>query len=111
MDPQYRSKDKMADDRSFRPNSNRGSQYSSEPAYFKGQNKEDGYPFDVKGKQPYEVNERSVQSTPMDTPRDSIDMEKQNGENSAIFHDTHIKDPNQPKIPFGQRIKHFTWAW
>jgi hypothetical protein len=92
-----------------------GPQYTSEPAYFNGQN---GYPMDLKGmdlkgKQPYEVDERSVEQTPTDTPRDSmdLDLEKQKQDIDAIPHDPHMKDPNQPKIPFGQRIKHFTWAW
>jgi len=85
-----------------------GPQYTSEPAYFNGQN---GYPMDLKGKQPYEVSERSVEQTPTDTPRDSIDLEKLKQDIHAEPHDPHMKDPNQPKIPFGQRIKHFTWAW
>ncbi|KAF2705403.1 hypothetical protein K504DRAFT_440588 [Pleomassaria siparia CBS 279.74] len=87
-------------------------QYSSEPLYFNGRQDENGYPIDMKGKQAsYMINEQSIQTTPVDSPRDSLDLEKQNKGMDAIPHDPHMKDPNQPKIPFGQRIKHFTWAW
>lgn len=134
MDSQYRPHDEMAENRGFNPNfdreqsgqtsrtntwvqtpgasySNESPLYGNETAYFNGQTDQNGYPIDMKGKQPYVVNERSVQPTPLDTPRDSIDLEKQIKEMKAIPHDPHMKDPNQPKIPFGQRIKHFTWAW
>jgi len=127
MDSQYRTQDNMVDNRVFNPNFDRDQsgqtsrtgtwvetpvpRYANEPAYFNGPSDQNGYPIDIKGKQPYEVNERSVQPTPATTPRDSIDLEKQSKEIHAIPHDPHMKDPNQSKIPFGQRIKHFTWAW
>ncbi|KAF2682607.1 hypothetical protein K458DRAFT_405376 [Lentithecium fluviatile CBS 122367] len=70
-----------------------------------------GYLIDVKGKQPY-VTEQSVAATPpTETPRDSVDLEKQKAEVHVEPHDPHKKDPNQPFMPFGQRLKHFTWAW
>lgn len=49
------------------------------------------------------------------TTRDSIDIEKQKHEDPSAYWDKHTKipgkkDPNQPYLTFGQRIKHFTWA-
>jgi C4-dicarboxylate transporter/malic acid transport protein len=81
------------------------------PEDVKGPIDSNGYPVDVKGKQPYNVTERSLSETPVDSPRDSMDLEKQKEEMHAEPHDPHKKDPNQPFMPFGQRIKHFTWAW
>jgi tellurite resistance protein TehA-like permease len=81
------------------------------PEDVKGPVDSNGYPADVKGKQPYNITERSLAATPIDTPRDSIDLEKQKEEIHAEPHDPHKKDPNQPYLAFGQRIKHFTWAW
>jgi tellurite resistance protein TehA-like permease len=88
-------------------------QYGSESAYFTGPVDSNGYPIDSKGKQPsgFDVNERSVQPTPFQSPRDSVDLEKQKQEVHAVPHDPHKKDPNQPYLPFSQRLKHFTWAW
>lgn len=72
-----------------------------------------GYPADLKGKNPFKdatyITERSAQSSRSVTPRDSVDLEKH--EATAEPHDPHKKDPNQPFMPFFQRLKHFTWAW
>lgn len=86
---------------------------SQQQGYFQGPVNVNGYPEDVKGKDPFQnpafVTERSVQPTPNESPRDSIDVEK---EKAAVEpHDPHKKDPNQPWMAFGQRLKHFTWAW
>ncbi|KAF2013572.1 hypothetical protein BU24DRAFT_464339 [Aaosphaeria arxii CBS 175.79] len=75
-----------------------------------------GYPEDRKDQDrkvqdPFTVDERSVQPTPRESPRESFDIEKQKHEAHAVPHDPHKKDPNQPKLPFGQRLRHFTWAW
>ncbi|KAL1604100.1 hypothetical protein SLS60_005692 [Paraconiothyrium brasiliense] len=77
--------------------------------YFQGSVNANGYPEDVKGKGPTYVTERSVQPTPNETPRESIDLEKEKA--AAEPHDPHKKDPNQPWMAFGPRLKHFTWAW
>lgn len=77
--------------------------------YFPGPVNPNGFPEDIKGKSPAYVTERSVQPTPNESPRDSIDLEKQKTEMEP--HDPHKKDPNQPWMAFGPRLKHFTWAW
>ncbi|KAF2118214.1 voltage-dependent anion channel-domain-containing protein [Lophiotrema nucula] len=125
MDPRY-----QPSDLSFEPTFNskfendRSEQSSRPNTYMKGNSQyandeydmprdRMGYPIDAKGKfQPYTVDEREVRSTPTETPRDSIDLEKQHQHVvPAIPHDPHMKEPNQPKLPFGQRLHHFTWAW
>lgn len=134
MDPRYQPTDLSFENRTFDPNFDgghqrnesgqtsrtttwvqtlpNGPQYQIQPVYSSGPVDANGYPINIKGKQPeYEVHERSVQPTPMDSPRDSIDLEKQKHETHAVPHDPHEKDPNQPKLPFGQRLHHFTWAW
>ncbi|ORY05049.1 voltage-dependent anion channel-domain-containing protein [Clohesyomyces aquaticus] len=80
-----------------------GSRYHNE-RYFPDHEK--GYLADTKGKEPYTVNEREFEKTPTVTPRDSIDLEKQEAHKDIKPH-----DPHQPKLPFGQRLHHFTWAW
>ncbi|KAH7123573.1 voltage-dependent anion channel-domain-containing protein [Dendryphion nanum] len=100
-----------------------GPRYLSEPPFYAGPTDANGYPIDDKGKQPYTIETKSVQPTPMETPRDSIDLEKQKdahgGSHDAHGHDAHghggidphLKDPNQPVLPYGVRLRHFTWAW
>ncbi|KAF1840001.1 uncharacterized protein K460DRAFT_381499 [Cucurbitaria berberidis CBS 394.84] len=46
----------------------------------------------------------------------SIDLEKHKNDGSHSGWDKHTKvpgrkDPNQPYLPYAQRLKHFTWAW
>jgi C4-dicarboxylate transporter/malic acid transport protein len=85
--------------------------FHQQQPYYTGPVNANGYPLDTKGKQAY-VTEQSITSTSSNvTPRDSIDLEKQKAEIHAEPHDPHKKDPNQPHLAFGQRIKHFTWAW
>ncbi|PVH91094.1 hypothetical protein DM02DRAFT_546466 [Periconia macrospinosa] len=91
-------------------NGNNNNNNNGQDGYFNAPRDANGYPIDVKGKQPY-VEERSVQPTPLETPRDSIDVGKEKAEAHAEPHDPHKKDPNQPFMPFGQRLRHFTWAW
>ncbi|PSN69615.1 hypothetical protein BS50DRAFT_292048 [Corynespora cassiicola Philippines] len=95
-----------------------GAPYPGEQAYFSGPVDTNGYPVDSKGKQPYTVPQSHLHPSPLESPRDSIDLEKQSAKDAhghdahaAPAHDPHEKDPNQPKLPFGQRLKHFTWAW
>jgi len=83
---------------------------NGQQAYFPGPLDSNGFPIDVKGKGPY-IEERSVDSTPNESPRDSVDLEKQKPDTHAEPHDPHKKDPNQPYLPYGRRLKHFTWAW
>ncbi|KAF2635362.1 hypothetical protein P280DRAFT_411835 [Massarina eburnea CBS 473.64] len=85
-------------------------QQTGQSGFFPGPHDVNGFPIDTKGKQPY-IEERSVQPTPMDTPRDSLDMDKEKAEANIVPHDPHKKDPNQPHLPFGERLRHFTWAW
>jgi tellurite resistance protein TehA-like permease len=97
---------------------------NQQPGYFQGpvnvngypdDVKGNGYPEDVKGKDPFRdhtyVTERSVLPTPNESPRYSIDLEKEKAHQVAEPHDPHKKDPNQPWMAFGPRLKHFTWAW
>jgi tellurite resistance protein TehA-like permease len=79
--------------------------------YFQGSVDTNGFPIDAKGKQAH-VEARSVQPTPRDSPRESMDLEKQDKMNEMTpKHDPHKKDPNQPHLPLVQRLRHFTWAW
>ncbi|KAJ4287324.1 hypothetical protein N0V90_012722 [Kalmusia sp. IMI 367209] len=95
------------------PTQNQSFAPDQQQGYFQRSVDGNGYPADSKGKDPFKdptyVTERSVQPTPTETPRDSIDLEKHDA--AAEPHDPHKKDPNQPFMPFGQRLKHFTWAW
>jgi tellurite resistance protein TehA-like permease len=59
------------------------------------------------GKQPLIIREQQVAATPTSSPRESIDLEKQNERHMEHGE----KDPNQPKLSLSQRIRHFTWAW
>ncbi|KAI8940172.1 hypothetical protein NX059_003879 [Plenodomus lindquistii] len=90
--------------------------YPSDEGYFPGPVNVNGYPIDNKTGQPQPENPfrnpSSLHPPPMETPRDSVDIEKQKHEEQWDKH-TKIpgkKDPNQPYLTFGQRIKHFTWA-
>lgn len=129
MDPRYQLPNSSANDPNFHPNFNdenlNHSGQSSrstwvhtpvgsyppnhEQSYFPGPLNIHGYPMDIKGKQP-SVENGSAEPTPNQTPRDSVDLEKQD-KRDDIPHDPHKKDPNQPKLPWGKRLRHFTWAW
>ncbi|KAF2441999.1 hypothetical protein P171DRAFT_59472 [Karstenula rhodostoma CBS 690.94] len=86
---------------------------NQQPGYYQGPVNVNGYPEESKGKDSFKdptyVTERSVQPTPNESPRDSIDLDKEKA--AAEPHDPHKKDPNQPWMAFGPRLKHFTWAW
>lgn len=132
MDPRYQPADLTFENKPFDPNFDgnqtqsgqtsrtstwvqtpaNGLEYQTQSAYFHGPVDSNGYPVDTKGKQSsYIIEEQSVQPTPVGTPRDSVDLEKQKGEIQSIPRDPHEKDPNQPKLPWTQRLRHFTWAW
>lgn len=128
MDPRYQLTDTSFEHRTFSANSYNGNHDHSDrfsqtttpaasaplndrQAYFPEQPNSNGYPMDVKGKQPYTDSSQSTQPTPNETPRDSIDLEKQDDKTDTAPHDPHKKDPNQPKLPWGKRLLHFTWAW
>ncbi|KAF2855489.1 hypothetical protein T440DRAFT_439774 [Plenodomus tracheiphilus IPT5] len=93
--------------------------YSSDEGYFPGLVDVNGYPIDNKDRQTQAANPTRNQSSlhppPIETPRDSIDIEKQKHEDPHAHWDKNTKipgkkDPNQPYLTYGQRIKHFTWA-
>ena len=94
--------------------------YPAGDAYFPGPVDANGYPVDSKGKgaeNPFQ--DPAPRTPPMPTPPASIDLEKQkhddgHGHGSGWDHNSklpHRKDPNQPYLPFSERLRHFTWAW
>jgi tellurite resistance protein TehA-like permease len=96
--------------------------YSAGQGYFPGPVDANGYPIDVKGKQAQSDNPFNdpprVQVVPLPTPTPSIDLEKEkhddgHGHGGWDYHSKipHKRDPNQPYLPFGERLRHFTWAW
>jgi tellurite resistance protein TehA-like permease len=136
MDPRFQYADSPYDNKSFSPvldyntkdqsdHNSRENTWSQTPAfvpfppqfrfqtqstYLPGPIDDNGYPMDVKEQeQGYGSNQQS-EKTAVNSPRDSIDMEKQKAEIHVEPLDPHAKDPNQPRLSFGQRIKHFTWA-
>lgn len=60
-----------------------------------------------------------TQSPPRKTPVSTVDIEKQEHDNHEKDNGTwdyhtkipHRKDPTQRHLPFGERLRHFTWAW
>jgi tellurite resistance protein TehA-like permease len=97
--------------------------YPTGQAYFNGPVDANGYPIDVKGKQPESenpFNDPPPRPPPLETPKTSIDIEKQkndhddgHGHGGWDYHSKmpHKKDPNQPYLPISERLRHFTWAW
>jgi tellurite resistance protein TehA-like permease len=92
--------------------------YPTGEAYFTGPVDANGYPIDSKRQQAENpFNDPPPPSMPLPTPPASIDMEKQKHDDHGHgggwdYHSKipHKKDPNQPYMPFGERIRHFTWA-
>ncbi|KAH9879132.1 hypothetical protein J1614_002568 [Plenodomus biglobosus] len=94
--------------------------YLSDTGYVPGPVDVNGYLIDNKDRRPPQPenpfrDQSSLHPPPTVTPRDSIDIEKQKHEDSHAHWDKHTKipgkkDPNQPYLTYGQRIKHFTWA-
>ncbi|KAF1912463.1 voltage-dependent anion channel-domain-containing protein [Ampelomyces quisqualis] len=87
---------------------------------FPGPVDSNGFPLDVKSKQAMTenpFNEPPAQPTPVATaPFTDIEKEKHDGGHDHEGWDYHSKiphkrDPNQPYMPYGQRLRHFTWAW
>ncbi|KAJ4372243.1 hypothetical protein N0V83_004017 [Neocucurbitaria cava] len=87
----------------------------SKDDYFKDPEYNNGYPLDTKLKrskpEPPSKEPLSHSHSPIDTQ--SIDLEKYE---KVKEWDKHTKlpgrkDPDQPYLPYGQRLKHFTWAW
>lgn len=96
--------------------------YPSDQGYFPGPVDANGYPVDVKGKQPDSENPFNDPPSrpPLATSPATNDVEKQkhnhddgHGHGGWDYHSKipHRKDPNQPYLPFGERLRHFTWAW
>ncbi|KZM22181.1 uncharacterized protein EKO05_0002104 [Ascochyta rabiei] len=94
--------------------------YPAGDAYLPGPVDANGYPIDSKGKQAENpLNDSPPPPPSMPTPPASIDIEKQNhddghGHGNGWDHNSklpHRKDPNQPYMSFGERLRHFTWAW
>ncbi|CAO2656793.1 Nn.00g055960.m01.CDS01 [Neocucurbitaria sp. VM-36] len=89
--------------------------YPSDDGFFQGPVDKLGYPLDTKVKRS-ELEHSSQDSlthshSPVDTH--SIDLEK-HGKDKGWDKHTKLpgrKDPDQPYLPYGQRLKHFTWAW
>ncbi|OAL07312.1 hypothetical protein IQ06DRAFT_264147 [Phaeosphaeriaceae sp. SRC1lsM3a] len=95
--------------------------YSNAPAYFSGPVDANGYPLDVKGKETYSespVKETIPAPKIAEVTMHEVDLEKEkhdgsHGHGGWDYHSKipHKKDPNQPYLPFSQRLRHFTWAW
>ncbi|KAH7087161.1 voltage-dependent anion channel-domain-containing protein [Paraphoma chrysanthemicola] len=97
--------------------------YPTGQAYFNGPIDANGYPLDIKGKQAEVENpfkDPPARPPPFETPPSSTDLEKQkhdhdddHGHGGWDYHSKipHKKDPNQPYLPMGERLRHFTWAW
>jgi tellurite resistance protein TehA-like permease len=89
--------------------------YPSDGGYFPGPVDTNGYPVDNKEKQPVQENpfrDPGLRSAPS---MDDIDLEKHKHDDAHSGWDKHTKipgrkDPNQPYLTFGERIKHYTWA-
>lgn len=88
--------------------------YPSNGGYFSGPVDNNGYPVDNKEKQ--QESENPFRDSPSKLPSlETVDLEKHKPDNSHSDWDKHTKipgrkDPNQPYLPFGQRLKHYTWA-
>jgi tellurite resistance protein TehA-like permease len=87
--------------------------FSNAPAYWSGPVDANGYPVDVKPKHTTITSPKVVEAA-----MHEVDLEKEkhddgHGHGGWDYHSKipHKKDPNQPYLPFGQRLRHFTWAW
>jgi tellurite resistance protein TehA-like permease len=90
--------------------------------YYTGPVDVNGYPIDAKtpnrmGENPFNDPPRSSPTTAVNS---TVDLEKQKHDDghghghSGWDHNTklpHKKDPNQPYLPYSERLRHFTWAW
>jgi tellurite resistance protein TehA-like permease len=95
--------------------------YPAGQGYFPGPVDVNGFPLDVKDKQPEAqnpFNDPPPRSSPVDASPPSPDIEKLkhddgHGHGGWDYHSKipHKKDPNQPYLPYSERLRHFTWAW
>lgn len=92
--------------------------YPTQDAYFPGSVDANGYPIDSKGKE-IENPFNDTRALPTASSSSSVDLEKQkhddgHGHENGWDHNSkipHRKDPNQPYMTYGERLRHFTWAW
>jgi C4-dicarboxylate transporter/malic acid transport protein len=127
MDPRYQPSDLAFDSKSFQPEDFKGDsalkqraskwvqtpagRFPADSVFFVGnEDNKTSFTLDRNPRHTF-IEERSVQPTPDDSPRHSIDLEKQNDDTHQILHNLHEKEHSQPKLPLGQRLRHFTWAW
>jgi tellurite resistance protein TehA-like permease len=92
--------------------------YPTGQGYFPGPVDANGYPVDVKGQQSDPQNPFNDPPPPVDASPAPVDVEKLkhddgHGHGGWDYHSKipHKKDPNQPHLPFSERLRHFTWAW
>lgn len=91
--------------------------YPVEQGYFTGPVDANGYPIDVKvpePKNPFEDLPPRSAPAPREVASPIVDAEKQDHHHDGwTYHEKipHRKDPNQPYLSFGERLRHFTWAW
>ncbi|KAI4658623.1 uncharacterized protein J4E79_007029 [Alternaria viburni] len=83
--------------------------------YFPGPVDANGYRIDTKERQPEPENPFRDQPPQSPPQMDDIDLEKHKHADGHSEWDKHTKipgrkDPNQPYLTFGQRLKHYTWA-
>ncbi|CAN9328928.1 hypothetical protein CUC08_Gglean008155 [Alternaria sp. MG1] len=89
--------------------------YASDAGYFPGPVDANGYRIDTKERPQQPENpfrDPALQSPP---PMDDVDLEKHKHDDGHSGWDKHTKipgrkDPNQPYLTFGERIRHYTWA-
>lgn len=84
--------------------------FSNAPAYWSGPVDANGYPLDVKPKHTTITSPKVVEAALHEV---DLEKEKHDDGHGWDYHSKvpHKKDPNQPYLPFGQRLRHFTWAW
>jgi tellurite resistance protein TehA-like permease len=93
--------------------------FNSDGGYFPGTVDANGYPADMKDTQPVRASPFRDPPVPLPPaiaiPQETDDLEKHKSDDTHSGWDKHTKipgkkDPNQPFLPFSQRLKHFTWA-
>jgi tellurite resistance protein TehA-like permease len=95
--------------------------YPTDQGYFPGPVDANGYPVDFKGKEASAGNPFNdpPKPSPKEALQPTVDVEKlkddhddAEGHGGWTYHSKipHKKDPNQPYLPFGERLRHFTWA-